>query len=133
PTSPLNATPFLQNLTHTTLPGEVATSLRPLIAELYGDDNSLPTSGVKRLLEAFALMDMPYHEWDTKIGRRYITREGLAELTTRMRAEPLKALQSFASKKSIKTYEDRLTQLAAPAHIAVEAPAAAEPGVAKAH
>lgn len=90
------------------LPSEVAATLLPLVRELYGEAVSLPTPGIKALLEAFALMEMPYHEWDTKIGRRYVTRAGIQELGARMRAEPLKALQSFGSKKTIKTYEDSL-------------------------
>lgn len=88
------------------LPGEVAIKLQPLVEELFGNDVSLPASGIKKLLECFALMEMPYHEWDTKIGRRYVTRAGIDELEAKMRDEPRKALQSFGSKKAIKAYED---------------------------
>ena len=90
------------------LPKEVATTLLPLVHELYGNSVSLPASGIKALLGAFGLLEMPHHEWDTKIGRRYITRVGIDELKAKMRAEPLKALQSFASKKVINAYEDGL-------------------------
>lgn len=90
------------------LPNEVAAILLPLVHELYGNSVSLPASGIKALLSAFGLLEMPYQEWDTKIGRRYITRVGIEELKMKMRAEPLKALQSFASKKAIKAYEDGL-------------------------
>lgn len=88
------------------LPSEVAATLLPLVQELYGNGVSLPTSGIKGLLEAFGLMEMPYHMWDTKIGRRYVTRAGIDELKAKIAAEPLKALQSFGSKKTIKEYED---------------------------
>jgi len=74
-------------------------------------------------------MDMPYHEWDTKIGRRYVTRAGMNELKARMTAEPLKALQSFGSKKTIKTYEDGLAaaEAAVPPAPAVAVDAAGQP------
>lgn len=90
------------------LPSEVASTLLPLVHRIYGPEVSLPPSGIKRLLEAFNLMEMPYHEWDTKIGRRYVTRAGIVELRAKLQTEPLKALQSFASKKAIEAYEEEL-------------------------
>lgn len=93
------------------LPGEVAATLLPLVHELYGDRALLPTSGIKRLLDEFGLLEMPYHEYDTKIARRYITRVGIAELRARIQAEPLKALKSFASKRTIKAYDERLAAM----------------------
>lgn len=98
------------------LPSEVAVILSPLVRRLYGNAALLPASAIRQLLEAFALLDMPYHEYDTKIARRYITRAGIAELMERIEAEPLKALQSFASKKAIKAYQDRLAPIAMEGH-----------------
>ncbi|MGV8949701.1 MAG: helix-turn-helix domain-containing protein [Cypionkella sp.] len=111
------------------LPNEVATTLLPLVHELYGITVSLPVPGIKALLGTFGLMDMPYHEWDTKIGRRYVTRAGINELKARMIAEPLKALQSFGSKKTIKTYEDGLAaaEAAVPPAVAVDAAGQPQP------
>ncbi len=106
------------------LPSEVAETLLPLVRELFGNDVSLPTSGIKPLLEGFGLMEKPYHEFDTKIRRRYVTRAGIDELKVKMRAEPLKALQSFASQKVIKAYEDSLAAAPAEAPAAEPAPAA---------
>ncbi len=88
------------------LPGEVAATLLPLARELFGNAVSLPPSAIRALLDIFDLLEMPYHEWDTKIRRRYITRAGIEELKAKMRAEPLKALQSFASKKNVIAFED---------------------------
>lgn len=87
------------------LPGEVAATLRQLADELYGAAVPLPASGVKPLLAEFELLEMPFHEYDGKLRRRYITREGIAELEKHMRAEPLRALRCFGSKGSIKAYE----------------------------
>lgn len=97
------------------LPNEVANMLQPLVQELFGQGCRLPASGIKRLLETFGLLEMPFHEYDNKVKRRYVTREGIAELQRRMRESPLSALQAFGAKRSIEALEERL---------AAEAPAA---------
>ncbi|RVK59240.1 ATP-binding protein [Sinorhizobium meliloti] len=87
------------------LPNEVAKRLAPLVAKTFGAKAKLAASGIKPLLEAFGLMEMPYHDFDAKVSRRYITREGISELERRIETEPMKALQSFGSKASIEEFE----------------------------
>ena len=97
------------------LPGEVAKTLQPLAQELFGKGCRLPASAIKPLLETFGLLDMPFHEYDGKVKRRYVTREGIAELERRMREAPLSALRAFGAQRSIRAMEER---------VAAEAPAA---------
>ncbi|MER8396079.1 ATP-binding protein [Mesorhizobium sp. M1340] len=85
------------------LPGEVAEILKPDIQRLYGPHTVLPSYGVLALLTAFGLLDLPYHEYDTKLRRRYVTREGVKALKQWIATDPLKALKAFGSKKVIKT------------------------------
>ncbi|WP_114214439.1 MULTISPECIES: ATP-binding protein [Brucella/Ochrobactrum group] len=92
------------------LPNEVATVLQPIARELYGEDVRLSKSAVKPLLETFNLLEMPFHEYDPKVNRRYITREGIAEIERCMRNEPLKAIKSFGAKSNIRAYEDGLAE-----------------------
>lgn len=112
------------------LPGEVAGILQPLAQELFGAACRVPASAVKQLLEAFGLMDMPFHEYDAKVKRRYVTREGISELQRLIRGEPLRALRSFGAKSTIKAFEDQLAANvpeAEPAAPLLEAFIAAEP------
>lgn len=86
------------------LPSEAAGALADVVHEVCGNEVTLNQSGVLPLLKAFDLIELPYHEYDAKVKRRYITRQGIAALQDAIRAEPLRALQSFASKKTIEGY-----------------------------
>ncbi|UFX03343.1 hypothetical protein SmedWSM1115_06735 [Sinorhizobium medicae WSM1115] len=99
------------------LPSEVAPLLEPIAQELFGEGCRLPTPAVKQLLEEFGLLEMPFHEYDPKVKRRYVTRKGIAEVQRLMREEPRRALRSFGAKSSIKSYEDSLVDDAAVAPI----------------
>lgn len=109
------------------LPSEVAPLLQPIAQELYGEGCRLTASAVKPLLETFGLLDMPFHEYDPKVKRRYVTRAGIAEIQRLMREEPLKALRSFGAKSSISAYEDGLADAEDADGVALGEIVAAEP------
>ena len=105
------------------LPSEAAAVLADIVHEVCGNEVTLNQSGVLPLLKAFDLMELPHHEYDAKVKRRYITRNGIAALQEAIRAEPLKALRTFASKKTIEAYQAKQPP-AAPGGEAVAPPAA---------
>lgn len=87
------------------LPSEVAKLLKPKIKEIYGNHQSIAANQVTKLLKHYKLDELPYHEHDKKINRRYITRAGIEKLKEKIEADPLDAIRAFASRKNIEAYE----------------------------
>jgi hypothetical protein len=87
------------------LPSEAARLLLPFIREIYGIHQKIAASQVTTLIRHYRLEDMPYHEYDKKIRRRYITRAGIEKLKENIRANPADALRAFGSRAAILTYE----------------------------
>lgn len=87
------------------LPSEAARILLPTIQDLYGDHMSISAAQVTKLIRYYNLENMPYHEYDKKIGRRYITRAGIEILQNSIRENPLEAIRVFASRPNIDSYE----------------------------
>ena len=90
------------------LPHEVATSIRPAIQGKYGQHVAISAPQIGKILVEFELTDMPYFQEDTKVSRKYVTRQGIEALLRAMNQEPLRFLKSFSSKQNIATYEDNL-------------------------
>lgn len=87
------------------LPSEAARLLLPVIRELYGNQQSISAQQVTALITHYGLQAMPYHEYDKKIRRRYITRAGIEKLKENIRANPIEAIRVFGSKAAIAAYE----------------------------
>ena len=87
------------------LPSEAARLLLPVIRELYGNQQAISAQQITGLIKHYELEALPYHEYDKKIRRRYITRAGIEKLGENIRANPLEAIRVFGSKAAIAAYE----------------------------
>jgi hypothetical protein len=87
------------------LPTEAARLLSPCIRETYGNHQKISASQVTTLIRHYGLEDMPYHDYDKKIRRRYITRAGIEKLKENIRADPAAAIRAFGSRAAILAYE----------------------------
>ena len=86
----------------------MATIIRPAIQDKYGQHVAVSAPQIGKILVEFELTDMPYFQEDTKVSRKYITRQGIDALLMAMDQEPLRFLKSFSSKQNIASYEDSL-------------------------
>ncbi|TLP45704.1 ATP-binding protein [Cohaesibacter sp. CAU 1516] len=89
------------------LPSEVSRILTPLIHEIYGQDMGISPQQITKLIVFYDLEHMPFHEYDKKIKRRYITRRGIEALQEKIRNNPLEAIRAFGSKEKIAAFEQK--------------------------
>jgi hypothetical protein len=89
-------------------PAEVAEQLKELITSIYGSAQKFCASQVTKLLRHYKLEELPYSHYDKKVRRRYITREGIRELKSRIEANPLEAIKVFGSKAAISAFQTRV-------------------------
>lgn len=92
------------------LPTEFAKAIQPELERWFSLSKDISPSQVKPLMEHLGLMEYPYHHFDTKVRRRYYYKAAFDEALKRIKADPLGALSSFASRADIAEYEARLHQ-----------------------
>lgn len=89
-------------------PTEVAEELKPLVRRIFGSACKIAASQVTKLLNYHNLNELPYSYYDTKVKRRYVTREGKKELKSKIELDPIGSIRAFGSRSAIEYFEKSL-------------------------